>query len=154
LEGNGPSLFCRLEGMPTASGNDFPLPLGGIKIHPDSWNSSKYKYYGGFIIIESAFSYLIIQCLNPIGTPTNNYKTAIGLKDAIIGCDFPTDEDWYYPYLKTVQYTSGNTYTNCLIVKLGSRLMFVQGQEDWRLLSNTKDFITTNGSYGGLITIS
>lgn len=130
LGGSGPSVFCRINGI---KGN---LPLTTIKIHPDSWDGNgKYQSYGGMVVLEAGLPFILKLAPYPEETGLGN---ASGLRDAEIGAD---DDDWVHPYMSS--YTSGSvTYTNCLGVPGGARVLLFQGQNDWRIFSSTKTFVS------------
>jgi len=124
LAGSSPSIFSRLNGTPNNR------PLAAIKIHPDSWSATgRYQYYGGMVILEAGLPFVINVNINVSGS-----------NDAEIGAD---NDDWVTPYLSS--YTvGGTTYTNCLGVPLGARILLFQGQQDWRIFSSTKTFVSAS----------
>ena len=124
LAGSSPSVFSRINGTPNNR------PLAAIKIHPDSWSATgRFQYYGGMVVLEAGFSFVINV---NIGVP--------GSFDAEIGAD---DDDWVTPYLSS--YTiGGDTYTDCLGVPSGARVLLFQGQNDWRIFSCTKAFVSAS----------
>ena len=128
LGGAGPSVFSRLNGTPSNK------PLAAIKIHPDSWNSSKYQFYGGMVVLEAGYPFVLR--ISPYDLEGSALGDASGLQDARIGAD---SNDWYYNSLSN--YTlDGVTYNYCLGVPSGARVLLFQGQNDWRVFSSTKAF--------------
>jgi hypothetical protein len=131
-----PAMFVRLNGLPTGSGGD-SFPLAAILIHPSSFASNNYRYYGGMVILECVGGYpgggnIMLQ----IGTGPGE-ANPIGMPDANIGAD---SDDWYYSSLKTVTL-NGKTYNGILEFRSGARILLTQGQEDWRIMSCTKAFV-------------